>query len=184
MAANHWPKAIEVHRGNVPGARHACADVSLVDPRRYPRTDVVLASPECTHHASAKGVSHEAQQPSLFEGPDPGAERSRATMWDVHRFVETHRYDVSIVENVVDAASWLYWPSWMSAWSDADYRLHRAIRAGSRRTGSSGAANQVILGSRRNHTRWRRAKARVRATTSAWHAANDRPSSRWARTSL
>ena len=44
MAANHWTKAIEVHQANFPEARHDCADVSQADPRRYPTTDVLIAS--------------------------------------------------------------------------------------------------------------------------------------------
>lgn len=135
MAANHWSKAVEVHQGNFPAARHDLADIHQVDPRRYPRTDILLAGPECTNHASAKGVSRKAQQPNLFEGPDPGAERSRATMWDVHRFVEHHRYDVVIVENVVEAASWIYWPSWWSAWSDAGYEA-QVLNINSAHTGA------------------------------------------------
>ena len=121
MGANHWPKAIEVHQANFPDAAHDCADVSQVDPRRYPRTNLLLASPECTNHSNAKGVSRKAQNPSLFDSADLGAERSRATMWDVHRFVERHRYEAVVVENVVDAARWIYWPSWWQAWDDAGY---------------------------------------------------------------
>jgi DNA (cytosine-5)-methyltransferase 1 len=134
MAANHWTKAIEVHQTNFEHADHDCADISQVDPRRYPRTDILLASPECTNHSSAKGVSRQTQHPSLFEGPDPGAERSRATMWDVHRFVEVHRYDAVIVENVVDAARWIYWPSWWQAWDDAGYDA-RVLSINSAHTG-------------------------------------------------
>ena len=121
MGANHWPKAIEVHQANFPDSRHDCADISQVDPRRYPRTDILLASPECTNHSSAKGVSRKRQEPSLFDSPDLAAERSRATMWDVHRFVEHHQYDAVVVENVVDAGRWVYWPSWWQAWDDAGY---------------------------------------------------------------
>src|SRR5687767_9968468 len=108
IGANHWRKAVDVHQVNFPEADHDCADVSQVDPRRYPRTNLLLAGPECTNHADAKGISRKRQQPSLFEGPDPGAERSRATMWDVHRFVETHRYEAVVVENVVEATQWIY----------------------------------------------------------------------------
>lgn len=135
MGANHWPKAIEVHQDNFPDAGHDCADISQVDPRRYPRTDILLASPECTNHSSAKGVSRKAQNPNLFDSPDLGAERSRATMWDVHRFVEHHRYDAVVVENVVDAARWIYWPSWWQAWDDAGYDA-RVLSINSAHTGA------------------------------------------------
>jgi len=135
MAANHWPKAIEVHQANFPDAGHDCADISQVDPRRYPRTDILLASPECTNHSSAKGVSRKRQDPTLFDSPDLAAERSRATMWDVHRFVEHHRYDAVVVENVVDAAGWIYWRSWWQAWSDAGYDA-RVLSINSAHTGA------------------------------------------------
>lgn len=134
MAANHWPKAIEVHQTNFPAARHDIADLSQVDPRRYPRTDILMASPSCTNHSAAKGVSRKAQNPSLFDSPDLSAERSRATMWDAHRFTEQHRYDAVIVENVVDAARWVYWPSWWQAWTDAGYTA-KVVNLNSAHTG-------------------------------------------------
>lgn len=134
MAANHWPKAIDVHQHNFPDARHDCADISQVDPRRYPSTNVLLASPECTNHTAAKGVSRRRQDPTLFDSPDLGAERSRATMWDVHRFVEHHNYDAVIVENVVEATRWVYWSSWWQAWTDAGYDA-RVVSLNSAHTG-------------------------------------------------
>ena len=44
--------------------------------------------------------------------PDEAAERSRATMWDVVRFSEHHRYAAVIVENVVEVAQWLPFRAW------------------------------------------------------------------------
>ena len=119
VAANHWAKAIEVHQSNFPDAIHDCADISQVDFRRYPRTDMLIATPECTNHSQAKGVSRSKQAITLYDMPDPSAVRSRATMWDVHRFIEVHRPLAVIVENVVDALGWLYWNSWWQAFSDA-----------------------------------------------------------------
>lgn len=49
MAANHWQTAIDVHQAHFPDADHDCADVREADPRRYPVTDILLASPECTN---------------------------------------------------------------------------------------------------------------------------------------
>ena len=98
MAANHWSTAIDVHQAAFPDARHDCADITQVDPRRYPVTDILLASPECTNHSQARGVSRHRQDPSLFDAPDPSADRSRATMWDVVRFAETLERVRSLVE--------------------------------------------------------------------------------------
>lgn len=108
MGANHWALAVDTHQSNFPHADHDTADISQVEPRRYPRTDVLWASPECTNHSQARGHKRrQAGQSALFgDVPDPAAERSRATMWDVVRFAEIHRYSAIIVENVVDAAAW------------------------------------------------------------------------------
>lgn len=125
MAANHSPRAIETHSLNFPDCDHDCADISQVRPERYRRTNILWASPECTNHSVAKGRKRESQ-PDLFGDtlPDHVAERSRATMWDVPRFVETHRYDAVIVENVVDAARWIPFRSWLQAMDDYGYDHH------------------------------------------------------------
>lgn len=126
MAANHWARAIETHNTNHPDTAHDCADISQVDPRRYPRTDILWASPECTNHSQAKGVRQVLDStPDMFglTLPDAAAERSRATMWDVVRFAEHHRYRAIVVENVVDAARWELWEAWRHALSALGYQL-------------------------------------------------------------
>lgn len=123
MAANHWQSAIDVHQAHFPDARHDCADISQADPRRYPVTDILLASPECTNHSQARGVSRKSQDPTLWDAPDPSAERSRATMWDVPRFAEQNRYAAIVVENVVEATKWVLWPSWCDAMVRLGYSL-------------------------------------------------------------
>ena len=67
LAMNHWKLAIETHNTNHPETDHDCADISQVDPRRYPRTDVLWASPECTNHSQASGKSRQAK---ADRGPD------------------------------------------------------------------------------------------------------------------
>ena len=118
LALNHWARAVETHNANFPNARHECTDISACEPRRYPSTDILITSPECTNHSVAKGQSRRKQwQPDLFdtEKPDPSEERSRATMWDVPRFAEFHSYNLIIVENVVDARQWVMWDAWLHA---------------------------------------------------------------------
>lgn len=122
MAANHWQTAIDVHQTHFPDAKHDVADISQADPRRYPVTDVLLASPECTNHSQARGVSRRRQDPTLWDAPDPAAERSRATMWDVPRFAEQIRYSAIVVENVVEATRWVMWPAWWQAMELLGYR--------------------------------------------------------------
>lgn len=122
MAANHWQLAVDTHNTNHPDADHACADVSQVDPRYFPRTDLLWASPECTNHSQAKGRRRTHGQGDLFEPlPDEAAERSRATMWDVVRFTEHHRYAAVIVENVVDVHAWAPFQAWLAAMGSLGY---------------------------------------------------------------
>lgn len=122
IAANHWRLAVDTHNENHPATDHDCADISQVDPRRYPTTDILWASPECTNHSQAKGRKR-AGQAGLFGDPlpDEAAERSRATMWDVVRFAERHRYRAVIVENVVEAAEWLPFQAWLLAMGSLGY---------------------------------------------------------------
>lgn len=114
MAINHWRRAIETHNSNFPDAGHDCADISQVDPRRYPTTDILITSPECTNHTTAKNHKQAAAKLSLFDA-EQAAERSRATMWDVPRFAEYHPYKAIIVENVVEARTWLMFDAWLHA---------------------------------------------------------------------
>lgn len=138
MAANHSRHAIDTHQANHPDTRHDCADISQVVPQRYPRTDILWASPECTNHSVAKGKKrdHGEWNDGLF-APDGSSEaeiRSRATMWDVPRFCEEHAYRLVIVENVVDSRWWgpksrpgAIYESWLHTMKHGLGYSHRAI---------------------------------------------------------
>jgi DNA (cytosine-5)-methyltransferase 1 len=118
LAINHWPVAIATHNSNYPNVAHDCADMSAVNPRRYQSTDFLISGPECTNHSLAKGKKRKTTpQLSMFEKAvvDPKEERSRATMWDVPRFAEVHKYNIIVVENVVDARLWQLWDAWLHA---------------------------------------------------------------------
>lgn len=128
LALNHWKLAIETHNTNFPDTIHDCTDVSAADPRRYPSTDILITSPECTNHSLAKGVASVKKQMDLFKSGklDPAAERSRATMWDVPRFAEYHNYNAIIVENVVDARKWIMFDAWLHAMYALGY-VHKCV---------------------------------------------------------
>lgn len=121
MALNHWELAIKTHWNNFPNAAHDCTDISACDPRRYPATDILITSPECTNHSLAKGKRKPQQTDLWGTAPDPAEERSRATMWDVPRFAEVHRYNAIVVENVVDARQWVNWTAWLLAMRQLGY---------------------------------------------------------------
>ena len=96
LAVNHWPRAIEVHELNHPGVRHLCENLDNVDPRKiHPggKLDILLASPECTHHSNARGGK-------------PMSDQSRASAWHVVRWAEALRIENIIVENVREFQTW------------------------------------------------------------------------------
>ncbi|MES2651288.1 MAG: DNA cytosine methyltransferase [Bacteroidota bacterium] len=128
LALNHWKLAIETHSTNFQDTLHDCTDISACDPRRYPSTDILITSPECTNHSLAKGQKHVKAQMDLFTSgkQDAAAERSRATMWDVCRFAEYHSYNAIIVENVVDARKWIMFDAWLNAMHTLGYN-HKCV---------------------------------------------------------
>lgn len=118
--ANHWKLAIESYASNKLSNEVECTDLSAADPRRFPSTDISLWSPECTTHTPAGGNTHKQlkKQMDMFNKNivDPATERSRATMWDVCRFAEYHKYRAMIVENVVEAKTrWVLFEHWLRA---------------------------------------------------------------------
>lgn len=93
---NHWDRAIETHQANHPGARHLCTGVDNINPRDLyaeDELDVLIASPECTHHSTARGGR-------------PVNEQSRATAMCVIRWAETMRPPIIMIENVPEFRSW------------------------------------------------------------------------------
>jgi DNA (cytosine-5)-methyltransferase 1 len=125
-AMNHWARAIETHNANHPETDHVCADIQITDPRYISTSDILWASPECTNHSVAKGKKRITNQADLFGDSiaDEAADRSRATMWDVPRFAEWHKYKLIITENVVDAAKWVMFDAWLMAMDALGYEHH------------------------------------------------------------
>lgn len=124
-ALNHWQLAIKTHSANFPDTDHDCTDISDVDPRRYFKTDILITSPECTNHSIANKGKRDRSQLTIYDQmgyTDYEAQRSRATMWDVPRFAEVHKYKAIIVENVVDALDWDLFPAWIKAMEILNYK--------------------------------------------------------------
>lgn len=126
VAANHWPTALATHAANHPTTAHLDVNLSQVDPRTFPATDILWASPSCTHHTRAQGKKRPPQL-SLLDDPEPEAlvdaiaaepDSARATMWDVPRFAEVHDYRAIIVENVPEVVGWRFFPWWAGIMTD------------------------------------------------------------------
>ena len=123
-AANHWALAIETHNTNHPETDHYLDDLQQTHPSRYPYADVAWFSPECTNHSLSKGRKRKniAQLDLWGENRvDPAEERSRATMREVVEFTAYHRYQVVIVENVVDIRHWHHFETWLSEMHNLGY---------------------------------------------------------------
>lgn len=118
VAANHWPVAIETHSANHPSTEHLCADISNIDLRYLPKTDLLWASPICTELSPAGGRRKRGSQLDLFEEhghvPTAAFERTRVTFWEVIRACEIHRYKAVLIENVKEAADWELFDVWLA----------------------------------------------------------------------
>jgi DNA (cytosine-5)-methyltransferase 1 len=95
VGVNHWPIAIETHATNHPDAELYCESLDNIDPRKIVRgrLDILIASPECTHHSIARGGK-------------PINDQSRATAWHVLRWAEALLPRVILIENVREFQTW------------------------------------------------------------------------------
>lgn len=125
LAINHCAAAIDSHVLNHPATMHDRQDLTVVSPSRYPRTELLLASPSCTGFSRAMNrdlarpssvASHGMQLQKAAE-----RERSRAHAWTVVEWAEHHRYEVVVVENVVEFALWPPFRSWLQAMGSLGY---------------------------------------------------------------
>ncbi len=96
LAVNHWRTAIYTHQQNHPDTRHICARIDDIDPRHdrsIPELDLLMASPECTHHSIARGGM-------------PIDDQKRATPWHICVWSEAKRPADIFVENVREFRDW------------------------------------------------------------------------------
>jgi len=96
LAINHWPVAIATHTANHPGARHMCARIEGLLPEELipgGHLNILVASPECTHHSIARGGK-------------PVSDQLRASAWNILRWVEALRIDNILLENVQEFRNW------------------------------------------------------------------------------
>ncbi len=96
LAVNHWEVAVATHAANHPRAKHVHAPLEGIDPRSAigsRKLDVLVASPECTHHSSARGGR-------------PMNDQSRASAWHVLTWAQAVEPEWIIVENVPEFRTW------------------------------------------------------------------------------
>jgi len=96
LGVNHWTTAINSHSVNLPWARHLCVSFEAVNPRdAFPGGVVHLlcASPECTHHSTARGGK-------------PVNDQLRASAWHIMRWVNELDVRNILIENVPEFEGW------------------------------------------------------------------------------
>lgn len=96
LAVNHWSTAVATHSKNHPWARHLQSRIESVRPRdAFPggRLNLLVASPECTHHSTARGGR-------------PVSDQLRASAWHLIPWLEELTVDALLVENVPEFVSW------------------------------------------------------------------------------
>lgn len=139
VAINHWDIAIATHSSNHPAARHYCVNLDAARPEDIVpdgQLDLLMASPECTHHSRARGGR-------------PVHDQLRMSAWHVQRWCSTLDVRCVLVENVPEFRDWgpvlpsgrpdpagkgLYFQAWIQAlWAmgyTVDWKLLNAADFG------------------------------------------------------
>lgn len=96
IAVNHWTIAVDTHKKNHPWATHYCEAIEKIDPRKVVpsgRLKLLVASPECTHHAKARGAR-------------PMNDQSRAQPWHILKWCQELYVENILIENVEEMLDW------------------------------------------------------------------------------
>ncbi len=98
-AVDAWDIATQTYEDNFPTAKGNVKTMRLTDEtgpeifKRIGKIDLIIASPECTHHSIARGAK-------------PRDEESRRSGWYVMRFIEKIRPRWVVLENVTPMSGW------------------------------------------------------------------------------
>ncbi len=96
VAVNHWERAIETHAANHPLANHFCTGIGELKPSKAVpggKLDLLVASPECTHHSIARGGK-------------PFDDQGRSSAWHVLHWCQELYVRNIIMENVPEFTNW------------------------------------------------------------------------------
>lgn len=134
LAANHWELALKTHAENFPRVRHEMGDIRDLDVQNWPVADGFWASPECTKFSQAQGVPlrylrGDIALPGMEPDEDAAADRSRALMWDVPKYLEGVQRRgklvlFGVVENVIEAFRSPQFPHWRRSMNGLGYDLY------------------------------------------------------------
>jgi len=130
-----WKLAADAYSLNFPDATVYRAKASSLSPHRVAdevgKTNLLLASPECTSHSVAKGNA-------------PRCEKSRGTAFEVVRFAKVLKPRWIIVENVVQMKHWARYKEWKLKIESLGYKTNSAV-LDSRSYGAPQARRRLFL---------------------------------------
>lgn len=113
-----WPVATRTFQENFPRATVFTGDLRLVEPSDILKStgpiDLLLTSPECTHHTCARGNK-------------PRSEESKETALQVVRYAEVLQPRWIILENVPHMRPWGRYPELKLKLENLGYKLHEQI---------------------------------------------------------
>jgi DNA (cytosine-5)-methyltransferase 1 len=95
-AINHWDVAIATHTKNHEDVAHYCQSIETLNPTDIVpggRLQLLVASPECTHHSRARGGK-------------PRSDQKRADAWLLMRWIEKLYVENILIENVKEFVEW------------------------------------------------------------------------------
>lgn len=96
IAVNHWDVAIATHYANHPDVKHYQSSIDDIKPQDVipgGRLQLLVASPECTHHSRARGGK-------------PRSDQKRADAWMLMRWIEKLYVENILIENVKEFQEW------------------------------------------------------------------------------
>jgi DNA (cytosine-5)-methyltransferase 1 len=108
-----WSLATDAFALNHPGAKVYTKDLTSLRPsvvaKELGRIDMLIASPECTHHSVAKGNK-------------PRSEESKELAFQVIRFARALQPRWLVVENVIQMRAWPQFSEWLNALHRLGYK--------------------------------------------------------------
>lgn len=93
FALNHWEIAVRTHSANFLHTKHVNSRLEYTNPAECPKISILFASPECTHHSRARGGK-------------PTSDQQRCGAWYIMPWLEHHRPDYLVIENVIEFRDW------------------------------------------------------------------------------
>ncbi|NCE90870.1 DNA cytosine methyltransferase [Pseudomonas sp. L13] len=113
-----WPIATEAFGLNFPRAKVFTGDLRLIEPsdvvKQTGSIDLLLSSPECTHHTCARGSK-------------PRSEESKETALQVIRYAKVMKPRWVVLENVTQMKPWERYPELKAELQELGYHLHEQV---------------------------------------------------------